>query len=170
MSARTPVTELHPSFSTPDVEPTSWEEGQAALEQAEIFWISTVRPDGRPHVTPLVAAWHAGALYFCTGPEERKGRNLAENPQVVLTTGSSSFNDGLDLIVEGAAIRVTDEALLQRLAEIWVSKYDWRFEVRDGAFHQEGVGAAHVFEVAPTTIFGFGRNEGFSFSQTRWRF
>lgn len=170
MSSRNPVTELHPSFSSPGAEPTSWDEGREALEQAEIFWITTVRPDGRPHVTPLVAVWHEGALYFCTGPEERKGRNLAENPQVVLTTGSNSFDDGLDLIVEGTAVRATDETLLQRLAGLWDTKYDWHFEVGDGAFHQAGVGSAYVYEVAPETIFGFGREEGFNFSQTRWRF
>jgi hypothetical protein len=52
---------------------------------------STVRPDGRPHVTPLIAVWHAGALWFATGPEERKARNLAENPSCVLTPGRSDL-------------------------------------------------------------------------------
>jgi len=28
-----------------------------AISQGELFWISTVRADGRPHVTPLVAVW-----------------------------------------------------------------------------------------------------------------
>ncbi len=170
MSTDLPTTELHPSFSTPDAEPTPWEEGRVALEAAEIFWITTVRPDGRPHVTPLVAVWHEHALYFCTGPEERKGRNLAQNPQVVLTTGSNSYSDGLDLIVEGEAVRVTDDALLHLLRDLWRTKYDWPFEVRDNAFHQEGVGSAYVYEVAPAKILGFGRQAGFNFSQTRWRF
>lgn len=168
MSTRTPITELNPSFSTPDANATPWEEGRAALEGAEIFWISTVRPDGRPHVTPLVAVWHDDALYFCTNPEERKAKNLAANPHCVLTTGANAFGEGLDLVVEGAAVRVTDEALLQRLTELWDAKYSWHFEVRDGMFHEEGRGVAYVFGVAPAKGFAFGRGE--NFSQTRWRF
>jgi hypothetical protein len=41
--------------------------------------------------------------------------------------------------------------------------------VRDGAFYLEG-GETEVlvYELAPTTAFGFGKGE--SFSQTRWRF
>ena len=44
---------------------------------------------------------------------------------------------------------------------------DWRFEVREAAFHHEG-GEAWVFEVAPVKALGFDRNAGGS--QTRWRF
>ena len=168
MSSSNPVTELDPSFSTPGAEPTSWDEGRETLEDAEIFWISTVRPDGRPHVTPLVAVWHEDALYFCTNPGERKAKNLAENAHCILTTGTNLFGQGLDIVVEGEAVRVTDEAMLRRLTEIWSTKYDWHFEVRDGMFHEAGRGVALVFEVAPARAFAFGRGE--DFSQTRWRF
>jgi len=52
-----PSTELDPRFSDPDAVASEWEETRRALEAAELFWISTVRADGRPHVTPLVAVW-----------------------------------------------------------------------------------------------------------------
>jgi hypothetical protein len=60
---------------------------------------------------------------------------------------------------------------------VYESKYgsDWRFTVRDGAFYHDpgslrgtDPGEALVYEVAPSTVFGFGKGE--SFSQTRWRF
>jgi Pyridoxamine 5'-phosphate oxidase len=60
----TPRTELDTRFSGPGAQPTSWKDTLEAIEQAEIFWISTVRADGRPHVTPLVAVWLDGALHF----------------------------------------------------------------------------------------------------------
>ncbi|MEK8228512.1 hypothetical protein NKG05_24565 [Oerskovia sp. M15] len=44
------------------------------------------------------------------------------------------MSEGLDLVVEGAAERVTEDHALRRLAERWACKYDWRFEVHDGAF------------------------------------
>jgi nitroimidazol reductase NimA-like FMN-containing flavoprotein (pyridoxamine 5'-phosphate oxidase superfamily) len=67
-----PVTELDTRFSDRDAVATDWEETRRVLEEAELFWISTVRADGRPHVTPLVAVWLDGAIYFATGPASRR--------------------------------------------------------------------------------------------------
>ncbi|RNF81405.1 pyridoxamine 5'-phosphate oxidase family protein [Streptomyces botrytidirepellens] len=163
-----PRTELDTRFSSPDATATSWPEGRAGLAEAQMYWLSTVRPDGRPHVTPLIAVWLDGALYFCTGPDEQKARNLARNPHCVLATGRGAFHEGLDLVVEGDAAAVRDEDRLRRVAEAYVAKYgeEWRFRVRDGAFHHEG-GEALVYEVAPARAFGFRKGE---YSQTRWRF
>jgi nitroimidazol reductase NimA-like FMN-containing flavoprotein (pyridoxamine 5'-phosphate oxidase superfamily) len=169
MSYDEPETRLDTRYSDAAATATPWREAEALLTEAELFWISTVRPDGRPHVTPLPAVWADGALHFCTGPEERKARNLALNPHVVLTTGTSTWNKGYDLVVEGEAVRVADDARLRELAAAWEAKYGpfWHFEVRNGSFHQ-GPGNALVFSVAPGTVFGFGKGE--PFSQTRWRF
>jgi nitroimidazol reductase NimA-like FMN-containing flavoprotein (pyridoxamine 5'-phosphate oxidase superfamily) len=162
-------TALDQRYSSDGATATDWEHARAQLEQAELFWISTVRPDGRPHVTPLIAVWFDDALFFCTGPDERKARNLAENPRCILTTGRNTMGDGLDVVVEGEAVNVRDEERLRRIADAYVAKYgeEWRFEVRDSAFHHQG-GRALVFEVAPATAFGFGKGD--EFSQTRWRF
>lgn len=101
MADKDPVAELHPQFSSPDATPTPWTEALKHLEQAEVFWLSTVRPDGRPHVTPLLAVWQDDALYFCTGEYERKAKNLAHNMHCILTTGCNALNEeGLDLVSE----------------------------------------------------------------------
>ena len=98
-----PVTELDTRFSDPNAVATDWEETRRAVEDAELFWISTVRADGRPHVTPLVAVWDDDAIHFATGPEEQKAVNLRNNPNVILTTGCSEWERGLDLVVEEPA-------------------------------------------------------------------
>ena len=67
MEEREPITELNSGFSSPDASPRAWSEVVAVLSAAEIFWLSTVRRDGRPHVTPLPAVWADGVLHFCTG-------------------------------------------------------------------------------------------------------
>src|ERR671931_321824 len=144
-----PITELDARFSDADTAATGWDATRRALEMAELFWITTVRADGRPHVTPLVAVWLDGAAYFTTGATEQKAVNLAANPQVILTTGCNTWDSGLDIVLEGAAERVTDDARLRRLATAWTGKWDgrWRYEARGGAFHHPGGGAALVFEV-----------------------
>ena len=175
------VGELHPDFSSPGAVALDGAAARRAIESAEIYWLSTVRPDGRPHVTPLIAIWVDDALVFCTGRTERKRLNLESNSSCVLTTGCNRLGEGVDVVVEGAATRVADDARLQRLADAYVEKYgrDWRYIVRDGAFYHapeslrgEDIGddppEVWVFEVRPTKVLAFGRDGGFS--QTRWRF
>jgi len=171
MTQQEPTTSVNPDFGDPEAPATPWATAVGQLEKAEIFWLSTVRPDGRPHVTPLIAVWLDDAVYFCTGADERKAKNLAENAHCILTTGRNSMHeDGLDVVVEGDAVRVVNHAKLQCIADVYEAKYgsDWHFDVRDGGFKGQGGNVALVFEVAPTTAFGFGR--GAMFSQTRWRF
>jgi nitroimidazol reductase NimA-like FMN-containing flavoprotein (pyridoxamine 5'-phosphate oxidase superfamily) len=170
MAASEPVAELDTRFSAPGATPTEWTEARERLEDAQLYWLTTVRPDGRPHVTPLLSVWLDGALHFCTGPTERKAKNLAQNPHVVLTTGQNTLDEGLDIVVEGEAVPVADHAELQRLADTYESKHgsDWHFDVRDGGFHSDDGGPAVVYRVAATTAFGFRKGE--LASQTRWRF
>ena len=163
-----PVTALDSRFSDPDAHATDWPAARRVLEAAQLYWISTVRADGRPHVTPLVAVWFDDALYFTTGETEQKACNLRGNPNVILTTGCNTWDEGLDVVVEGAVVQVEDDELLTRLADAWTRKWDgqWRYEVRDGRFHHGG-GEAIVFKVAPTKVLAFGKG---TFSHTRHRF
>jgi nitroimidazol reductase NimA-like FMN-containing flavoprotein (pyridoxamine 5'-phosphate oxidase superfamily) len=162
-----PVTTLDQRFSDPAATAISWAETSKALESAGVFWISTVRADGRPHVTPLVAVWVDSVLYFCTGEAEQKAINLSASPHVVLTTGCNSWDSGLDVMVEGDAVRVTDDAALSRLAQAWTTKWDgqWHYEVRSGAFHHPGGDQpVLVFGVAPAKVLAFTKG---TFSHTR---
>ena len=165
-----PTAELDARFSSADAAATPWPAGRRVLEEASIYWLSTVRPDRRPHVTPLIAVWLDDALHFCTGPTEQKAKNLAANAGCILTTGSNAIEDGLDVVVEGEAVRVRDRAVLVRLADAYEAKYGtmWRFEVGEDAFLNDERGEALVFRVAPSKVLGF--SKGDPFGQTRWRF
>jgi nitroimidazol reductase NimA-like FMN-containing flavoprotein (pyridoxamine 5'-phosphate oxidase superfamily) len=167
----TPVTSLDTRFSAPDAVATSWDETRGVLETAELFWISTVRADGRPHVTPLVAVWCEGALHFTTGPTEQKALNLTGNRHVILTTGCNGWDEGLDVVVEGDAARVTDDETLNRLAAAWSAKWDgrWKWRVGAGCFHQDddddvSAQPVHVFSVAPAKVLAFAKG---TFGHTR---
>lgn len=174
----TPTTTLDDRFSEPAATATSWDDACRVLDEAQISWLTTVRADGRPHVTPLVALWLDGVVFFCTGADEQKAHNLQTNPHVVVTTGCNHWDRGIDVVVEGDAVRVTDEALLQRLADVWATKWDgqWQYEVDDGCLRRssraaggaagEG-GDALVYAVAPDKILAFGKG---TFTQTRHRF
>src|SRR5215813_4932485 len=98
-----PITTLDTRNSPPDGVVTSWDQTRRVLETAELYWLTTVRADGRPHVTPLIGAWHDGAMHFTTGLGEQKAHNLEANASVALTTGTNSWNEGLDVVIEGTA-------------------------------------------------------------------
>ncbi len=167
----TPVTKFDERYSDPAATAVSWDETRRALETAELFWISTVRADGRPHVTPVVAAWSEGAIWFSTGAGEQKFLNLQAHPHVVLTTGCAQWDRGLDVVVEGEAVRVTDDAVLARAAAAFTGKWDgrWKWTARDGAFRGEGgEGEALVFSVTPTRVFAHAKGDPFGVTTHRF--
>jgi general stress protein 26 len=166
-----PVTKLDPRFSDPGARATPWATVQEVLEDAQLSWVTTVRTDGRPHVTPLVAVWLDDAVHFTTGPGEQKAANLAGNPHVVIATGCNTWDQGLDVMVEGEARSVTDRATLERLAAAWATKWNgrWAFGVVDGGFAHSDAdvdGPVLVFAVKPDKVLAFGKGE---FSHTRYR-
>jgi hypothetical protein len=119
---------------------------------------------------PLGARWVDGAFYFTAGETTRKAKNLAHNPQCVLTVATNAF----DLVVEGEGVKVTDEAKIQRIGKLYTSP-GWRPGVRNGALVIYGEFSAPsagpppwtVYEMIPATIFALGTAE--PYGATRWR-
>lgn len=139
--------------------------------QRHTCWLATVRPDGVPHVMPLGARWVDGAFYFTAGVATRKAKNLVHNPHCVITVALHGF----DLVAEGEAAMVTDDAKIRRIGELYESQ-GWRPATRDGALVVYGQFSApsagpppwNVYEVTPTTMFAVGMIE--PYGATRWRF
>jgi hypothetical protein len=166
MGETEPSAQLNEGFSQPGAAAPPWSEVARVLAASEMFWLSTVRRDGRPHVTPLPAIWTDGRVFFCVGSHEQKARNLQFSPGCVLAAGANQFRSGLDVVVEGTAVRVTGNEQLQRLAATWKSKLDWDFEVTDGGFRDPAGRLGLVFSVAPAKVLAFGKNP---YTQTRYR-
>jgi nitroimidazol reductase NimA-like FMN-containing flavoprotein (pyridoxamine 5'-phosphate oxidase superfamily) len=158
-----------------------WSRVQATLEDGvtqapdtggpnrHTHWLATVNPDGRPHVMPLGVVRSEGAFYFTSGPGARKTKNLAANPRVTLTVATHPF----DLVIEGTATRVTDEAKLERIAATFGAG-GWAPTVRDGGLYHEfsapsaGPPPWYVFEVVPETVYALGTSE--PYGATRFDF
>jgi hypothetical protein len=100
-----------------------WSWAEERLVAARNYWVTTVRPDGRPHAMPVWGLWHEGAFYFSSSPASRKGKNLAANPAVTVNLESGDEV----VVVEGTAAYEGDELVLRRLGEDYGRKYS--FEV-----------------------------------------
>jgi pyridoxine/pyridoxamine 5'-phosphate oxidase len=163
-----PTAEFDSRFSDPAAGPTPWSDVAHALEDAELYWLTTVRADGRPHVTPLIGVANGATVHFCTGLREQKARNLDHRSEVALTTGNNTWAQGLDVVVEGIAVRITEHDALQRLADAYEAKYGsvWHFDVGDDGFGT-GEDTAAVFRIEPAKVLAFAKEPH---GQTRYRF
>ena len=128
--------------------------------QRHTVWLTTINPDGSPHVMPLgVLPWH-GSWYFTSGPATRKARNLARDPRCVLSVATDPF----DLVVEGLAQRVTDAGELASVADVFV-RDGWPCRVEGDALTAEfsapsaGPAPWHLYRVTPATVFALGTSE-----------
>jgi general stress protein 26 len=164
-----PATRFDSRFSDPSAQPTPWSEAAAVLQEAELYWLTTVRADGRPHVTPLVGVYERDAVHFVTGTGEQKARNLEHSDKVAVTTGANAWSSGIDVVVEGTAVQVSDNAELQRIADAYEAKYGdvWHFDVGDGFFLGQGEDPGAVFRVEPSKVLAFAKDPH---GQTSYRF
>jgi len=164
-----PRTSLGP-FSTPGAGPTPWAATEWALRRIQKFQLCTVRRDGRPHVTPLLAIWALDAMWFTTGGDEQKARNLSANPHCALTAATDTLT-GVDYVIEGTASLVTDQATREAAATAFEQAYGWQLTRADGTWHRLGdavrTGDVQLYRLRPEKGFAF--TTGSESAQTRYR-
>jgi hypothetical protein len=133
------------------------------------FFLGTVRPDGRPHAAGIGALWLDGDFYITSGPGTRKSRNLATSPACTISTNL----EGIDVVFEGEATRVTDPATLERVAALY-REGGWPAEVEGDAFTgpysapSAGPPPWHLYRIRFHTAIGVATAE--PWGATRWRF
>jgi hypothetical protein len=136
--------------------PWSWAEERLA-GSAEM-WLATTSPGGRPHVMPVWALWLDGGVWFSTGARSRKARNLLADPRCTVTTDDTRR----PLIIEGVAVRVTDDEATVRFTDAVNTKYGSDYTV-------DFFRGTHVFTVRPERAFGLDEDR-FAETPTRWTF
>jgi nitroimidazol reductase NimA-like FMN-containing flavoprotein (pyridoxamine 5'-phosphate oxidase superfamily) len=105
----------------------SWAETSSKIASARSYWVCTARPDGRPHAMPVWGVWLHESLLFSTGRASRKGRNLAQQPYLVV-----HLESGEDVVIlEGLAQEARDPALLADFVEAYDAKYQVRPDIND---------------------------------------
>jgi Pyridoxamine 5'-phosphate oxidase len=139
----------------------SWPWAVERLQKSHNYWISTSRPDGRPHLMVVWGVWWEDAFWFSTGRRTRKARNIAA--QTACAIGTEHADEAV--IVEGIAREITDQDVWKALAEPYDRKYGGSLmpllESSQGT----------IFRVLPCTAFGQDEHaENFTESATKWTF
>lgn len=103
-----------------------WRHARERLESAQIYWVASVRPDLRPHVSPIWGVWLDDLLFFDGSPASRRGQNIAQNPAIAVSIESGGAGKNV-VFLEGRAYQVRgtdlDPALTVRLAQAYAAKY-----------------------------------------------
>ena len=155
--------------------PLPWSRAERQLDgtvaQEVTHFLTTVRPDGRPHVAAVGALWIDGKFYFTSGDGTRKSQDLAQRDECVIAVKLTD----LDLVVEGTAHRVTDQPTLERLAAAYDAQ-GWPATVHEGRhaitapYSAPSAGPApwNLYEFTPVKAFGVATAE--PHGATRWDF
>src|SRR5271170_6780098 len=97
----------------------SWSWALERLEKSHNYWIATTRPDGRPHLMVVWGIWWEEALWFSTGPNTRKAKNIAAHTHCSI--GTERADEAV--ILEGVPEEIKDRAVWKRFAGIYNKKY-----------------------------------------------
>ncbi|MET9342923.1 pyridoxamine 5'-phosphate oxidase family protein [Nonomuraea sp. NPDC003804] len=154
--------------------PLPWSRARERLEadlpkMGTPAFLATTRPEGRPHSAGIGALWLDEDIYFTSGPGTRKSRNLAANPACTISVRL----EGLDLVLDGEAARVTDSATLEKVAGGYRAG-GWPAEVEGDALTapysapSAGPPPWYVYRFAVETAIGVATAE--PHGATRWRF
>ena len=139
-----------------------WKWAEDRLKKSRQYWIATTRPDGRPHVMIVWALWMNGLLYFSTGKQSRKAKNLAENPHCTMC--NEKADEGV--ILEGVVERERDVQRIREFIRLYEKKYKWKLgKMAEALLSLEDP----VYFLRPEVGFGFWEKK-FAPTATRWLF
>jgi PPOX class probable F420-dependent enzyme len=68
------------------------------LEREPIIWLSSVRPDGNPHLVPIWFSWDGEAVLIFSKPDAQKVRNLRARAAVMLALGDAEADFDIGLL------------------------------------------------------------------------
>ena len=91
------------------------------LEREPVVWLSTVRPDGGPHLVPIWFWWDGEALLVFSKPGSQKVRNLRAHPSVMLALGDAE--DDFDVGLMRGRAELLDRPTSEVLPAAHLAKY-----------------------------------------------
>lgn len=132
----------------------TWDFVTEAMSDDQFYWVTTIRPDGKPHVRPTWGVWVDGTFYCGGGERTRWVKNLSATPDIVVHREDAEEV----VIIEGHAERIDDETGDETLLERIDSAYEQKYDVRHGT---------PFYAARPDVIFAW---SDFPADATRWEF
>jgi len=120
------------------------------LSNGRIVRVSSVGPDGTPHIIPIWYVYENGRLYLSTGPQSIKVRNLRANNKVAFCVDvGEAFYDLKAVVGKGTAKILTDKKFNDEIGKKILLKY--LGDLNSPAAKQLASLEHVVIEITPTT-------------------
>jgi PPOX class probable F420-dependent enzyme len=105
----------------PDTSQAQRPSAEAALRDDPVVWLSSVQPDGRPHLVPVWFHWDGEHIVAFSKPHARKVDNLRGKPSVMLAVGTPGPDFEVELIE--ATAELPDRSSADLMPEGFGAKY-----------------------------------------------
>lgn len=120
----------------------------ARLRSEPILWLSSVRPDGRPHLVPVWFFWNGETITIFSQPNTQKMRNLQRNPNVMLALEAA--DEGNDIVmIEGRAELPGQSSATMNIPE-YAQKYDAHIKSMNTTPEELASSYSEVIRITPT--------------------
>ncbi len=124
------------------------------IQWERVCRVATAGKRGMPHLVPVCHVLHNGKIYFASGDDGRKMKNLADNPRVTVTVDSYSdlWPALRGVMVQGTAKLIEGGPRFRRIRALLYKKYPQY--PREAALSESD---SVVVEVTPVRVFSWGR-------------
>ena len=123
------------------------------VEKERVCRVATVGADGVPHLVPVCHVMANGKIYFGSGDDGRKVKNLRDNPRVTVTVDVYSDHWGTlkGVMVQGRARLIERGPRFRRVRDRLYRKYP-QYPKEASISPSDSV----IVEVTPTRVFAWG--------------
>jgi PPOX class probable F420-dependent enzyme len=118
------------------------------LRDEVIIWLSTVRPDGRPHLVPVWFLWDGTTLLIFSQPRAQKVRNIQHEQRVALAL--DTLDEGEDVVIVEGVAELLPAGTVDATLPAYVEKYARLMEDIQSSPEKMAVEYDQAIRVTPT--------------------
>ena len=137
-----------------------------ALEREQVIWLSSVCPDGRPHLVPIWFLWDGDSIVVFSKPDAQKVRNIRAEPRVMVAIGQPGFDFDVEL-VDGVA-ELPGGPIARHLSDALAGKYAGLVDGAGITVDRFAAIYSQPIRIRPTRWLGWGGRGWNDAGGTRW--
>ena len=123
------------------------------IERERVCRVATVSAEGIPHLVPVCATLQDGKIYFGSGRDGRKVKNIQANGRCTVTVDlyAEEWDALRGVMVQGQAALIARGPKFRRARALLYRKYP-QYETDAALDEKDSV----IVEVTPTSVFSWG--------------
>ena len=122
------------------------------LRTETMIWLSSVKPNGDPHMVPVWFLWDGNAVLIFSQPNTQKMRNLQGNPHVMLALDTA--DDGGDIVMLTGTAELDETTNMAAAFPAYIQKYGQQIQSFGWSIESMAQDYSRAIRVTPTKFLG----------------